>query len=374
MIILSTESLSFEILAQCPSTGARVGRIHTPHGDIMTPTFMPVGTVGTVKGLTPVDLRTTNAHCVLGNTYHLALQPGAARVQELGGLQRFTGWHGPMLTDSGGYQVFSLADLTDLDESGVTIRTHLDGRRRRFTPESVILLQERLGADIIMPLDHCLPAGADEPRASAAADLTRRWLERCQRAHNRADQWLFGIVQGGMFERERLRSVRDLTALDLPGYSIGGLSVGEKASRTTELTQLCGESLPRHKPRYLMGVGMPAQIAAYPGFGIDMFDCVLPTRLGRGGWVFQGWKKVSLVRGPLEEPDGPIDKSCPCTTCQRYSRLSLRWMLQNRSALGCRLASVHNVAYLMSLVERVRQAVIAGRYSDLNKEALAAIG
>jgi queuine tRNA-ribosyltransferase len=340
----------------------------------MTPTFMPVGTVGTVKGLTPSDLRSANAHCVLGNTYHLALQPGARRVERLGGLQRFTGWNGPMLTDSGGYQVFSLSELTDLDESGVTIRTHLDGRRRRFTPESVVWMQERLGADMIMPLDHCLPAGSDEHQASVAADLTRRWLERCQRAQRRTDQWLFGIVQGGMFETQRLRSVRDLAALDLPGYSIGGLSVGEKTSLTTSLTQLCGDALPRHKPRYLMGVGMPAQIAAYPGLGMDMFDCVLPTRLGRGGWVFHGWRKISLVRGPLEDPDGPIDRACSCPTCQRYSRLSLRWMLQNRSALGCRLASVHNVAYLMGLVERVRTSIMEGRYRELHEEALAAIG
>jgi queuine tRNA-ribosyltransferase len=335
---------------------------------------MPVGTVGTVKGLTPSDLRAAGAQCVLGNTYHLTLQPGARRIEQLGGLQRFTGWNGPMLTDSGGYQVFSLSELTEMDDSGVIIRTHLDGRRRRFTPESVVALQERLGADIIMPLDHCLPAGADETQAAQAADLTRRWLERSQQAQRRSDQWLFGIVQGGMFERQRLRSVQDLAALDLPGYSIGGLSVGESPGLTTALTALCGAVLPRDKPRYLMGVGMPAQIAAYPGFGIDMFDCVLPTRLGRGGWVFHGWRKISLVRGPLDDPYGPIDRSCDCSTCRRYSRLSLRWMFHNRSALGCRLASVHNVAYLMGLVERVRAAILECRYHDLHEEALSAIG
>lgn len=334
---------------------------------------MPVGTVGTVKGLTPTDLRAVNAHCVLGNTYHLSLQPGAKRIERLGGLQRFTGWNGPMLTDSGGYQVFSLSQLTEMDEAGVTIATHLDGRRRRFTPESVIELEERLGADIIMPLDHCLPAGANEREASAAADLTRRWLERCQRAQRRTDQWLFGIVQGGMFEKERLRSVRELSALDLPGYSIGGLSVGESPMLTSSLASLCGSALPRLKPRYLMGVGMPAQIAAYPGFGIDMFDCVLPTRLGRGGWVFHGWRKISLVRGPLEDPSGPIDRDCPCPTCQRYTRQALRWMFQHRSALGCRLASVHNVAHLMNLVDRVRRAITQGNYRDLHEEALGAI-
>jgi queuine tRNA-ribosyltransferase len=295
------------------------------------------------------------------------------RVARLGGIQRFTGWNGPMLTDSGGYQVFSLSDLIDLEESGVTIRTHLDGRRRRFTPESVIGLQESIGADIIMPLDVCLPAGADESAAAAAADRTRRWLERCQCAQQRNDQWLFGIVQGGMYERERLRAVQELSAMDLPGYSIGGLSVGESPALTTELAQLCADALPAAKPRYLMGVGMPAQIAAYPGFGIDMFDCVLPTRLGRGGWVFHGWRKISLVRGPLEDPHGPIDRACDCTTCQRYSRLALRCMLQTRSALGCRLASVHNVAHLMNLVARVRAAILDGRYADLHAEALSAI-
>jgi queuine tRNA-ribosyltransferase len=365
--------LSFEVLAECQQTGARVGKIDTPHGQILTPTFMPVGTVGSVKGLTAYDLRLAKAQCVLGNTYHLALQPGAGRIEQLGGLQRFTGWHGPMLTDSGGYQLFSLSQLIDFQESGVTISTHLDGRRRRFTPESVVRLQERIGADIIMPLDICLAAGAGEGEAALAADRTHRWLERCQSAQRRSDQWLFGIVQGGMYEAERLRAVRDVTALDLPGYSIGGLSVGESTAWTTRLARLCGEALPRAKPRYLMGVGMPAQVAAYPGFGIDMFDCVLPTRLGRGGWVFHGWRKVSLVRGPLEDPSGPIDRACGCFTCQRFCRLALRWMIQNRSALGCRLASIHNIAHLTNLTYRVRASILAGRYGDLHAEALAAI-
>ncbi|MFN0069945.1 MAG: tRNA guanosine(34) transglycosylase Tgt [Chloroflexota bacterium] len=360
-------------MKSCSQTGARVGRLRTPHGEIMTPTFMPVGTVGTVKGLTPADLHAAEAHCVLGNTYHLSLQPGAERIARLGGLQRFTGWNGPMLTDSGGYQVFSLSDLTEMKESGVTIRTHLDGRRRRFTPESVIALQEALGADIIMPLDVCLESGADREAARAAAERTSRWLQRCQKSHRRDDQWLFGIVQGGMYEDERLRSVHELVSLDLPGYSIGGLSVGESPARTTALAELCGAALPSEKPRYLMGVGMPAQIAAYPGFGIDMFDCVLPTRLGRGGWVFLGWRKISLVRGPLLDPSGPIDRECPCTTCHQYTRAALRAMFQTRSALGCRLASIHNIAHLMHLVARTRQAILSGTYADLHAEALEAI-
>lgn len=373
MSVLSSSSFSFDVLAECRETSARVGRLRTPHGTIQTPTFMPVGTGGSVKALTPEDVRRAGAECVLGNTYHLALHPGAQRIARLGGLQRFTGWDGPMLTDSGGFQVFSLADLTEMDERGVTIATHLDGRRRRFTPESVVGLQEQLGADLIMPLDVCLPAGADPAATREAAERTARWAERGRRAQRRADQWLFGIVQGGLYESERREAARAMAELDFPGYAIGGLSVGESPALTSTLTELTVGELPRHKPRYIMGVGTPAQIAAYPGFGIDMFDCVLPTRLGRGGVVFSGWGRINLGRGHLASPREPIDPDCRCTACRGYSRIALRSMFQDRMALAYRLASLHNVTHLARLAATVRQAIVEGWYPRLHREALAAV-
>ena len=334
---------------------------------------MPVGTVGTVKGLTPRDLHTAGSGCVLGNTYHLALRPGANRIATLGGLAEFTGWRGPMLTDSGGYQVVSLSDLTVLDELGVTIRTHITGRKRRFTPESVIALQEAIGADIIMPLDVCLAAPATVTQVREAADRTLRWAQRAKRAQRRTDQWLFAIVQGGMWPDERRRAADALTELDFPGYAIGGLSVGEDPELTTALTGLIAPELPRSKPRYLMGVGTPAQLIAYPGLGIDMFDCVLPTRLGRSGIIFTGWGRVNLLRANLDDPHGPLDQACPCEICRRYSRAALRALFQTRTALACRLASVHNVGYLQHLMATVRRAIGEGWYARLHRAALQAI-
>jgi queuine tRNA-ribosyltransferase len=323
--------------------------------------------------MTPGDARAAGAQMVLGNTYHLALQPGSRRVAQLGGLQQFSGWNGPMLTDSGGFQVFSLADLTTMDERGVVFTTHLDGRARRFDPESVIRIQEDLGADIMMQLDVLLSASADRAQARAAADRTVRWAQRARVAQKRRDQWLFGIVQGGMFDDERIRAARDLVALDLPGYAIGGLSVGESPAMTTRLSELTASELPREKPRYLMGVGTPAQIVAYAGFGIDMFDCVLPTRLGRSGIVFRKWGKVNLLRGQLDDPSGPIDPECSCLACQQYSRAALRAMFQARTLLACRLASTHNVSHLCALMARTRAAMRDGNFAPLFREALSHI-
>lgn len=373
MPVLSSTDFDFEVEVTCLQTLARVGRLRTPHGMVQTPTFMPVGTIGTLKAMTPADARDAGAEIMLGNTYHLALQPGSTRVANLGGLQRFSGWNGPMLTDSGGFQVFSLADLTKIDERGVVFKTHLDGRLRRFDPESVVSIQEQLGADIVMQLDVLLSASAEQAQARDAADRTTRWASRAQRAQRRDDQWLFGIVQGGMFDDERVRAAHDLVSLDLPGYAIGGLSIGESPAMTTRLSELTAAELPLRKPRYLMGVGTPAQIVAYAGFGIDMFDCVLPTRLGRSGIVFQNWKKLNLLRGPLDDPAGPIDPTCSCIACQRYSRAALRAMFQSRTLLACRLASIHNVNHLCSLMARTRAAIYEGTYASLFSEALSHI-
>lgn len=363
----------FEIVGQCPATKARVGLLATAHGSISTPTFMPVGTQGTLKGLTPSDVARTGVECALANTYHLVLRPGAARIAALGGLHRFMGWSGAILTDSGGYQVFSLGNNVRLDDRGVTFYSHLNGRPRRFTPEMVINWQEQLGADIIMPLDVCLGPEATRPEVERALQRTEDWATRSQNAHERHNQLLFGIIQGGLHADLRQRAADSLAARNFSGYAIGGLSVGEHHRVTTRLVLKTTEGLPFGRPRYLMGVGTPVQVALYPALGVDLFDCVLPTRLGRIGVVFEGWRTVNLTRPAASVDVGPISAGCRCIACRFFPRAVLYSMFRARTGLAFRLASLHNLTYLADLVARVRQAILAGSYSQFILETLHAI-
>jgi queuine tRNA-ribosyltransferase len=350
--------MRFEIVGRCPRTRARAGILHTPHGPIETPAFMPVGTQATVKGLLPSDLASIRPQCVLANAYHLALRPGAAMVARRGGLHRFMAWDGPMLTDSGGYQVFSLAALRQLDDRGVTIASHLNGRPRRFTPASVVRIEEQLGADLIMPLDVCLGYPSTRPETERALERTHVWALQAAKAHRRADQALFAIVQGGMETDLRVQAARALGGEGFSGYAIGGLSVGEPRELTDELVGLTAAALPDDRPRYLMGVGEPDQLVAYADLGIDLYDCVLPTRLGRSGYAYTSAGKLNLTRASQRAERGPIEPGCACDTCRRYSRAYLHHLFRAGEPLGARLTSLHNVAFLVNLLRARRQSIL----------------
>jgi len=352
-------AMRFEVVARSPSSAARAGRIHTPHGVIETPAFMPVGTQATVKGLLPSDLIPIRPQCVLANAYHLSLRPGAPMIERRGGIHRFMRWDGPMLTDSGGFQVFSLAELREVDDHGVTISSHLTGRPRRFTPASVVQIEEQIGADIIMPLDVCIGYPSTRAEAERALERTHAWALQAQRAQRRPDQALFAIVQGGMEPDLRVQAARALATAGFPGYAIGGLSVGEPRDVMDRLVAVTAPELPEDQPRYLMGVGEPDQLTAYAAAGIDMFDCVLPTRLGRTGYAYAEGGKLNLARASLRHERAPLDPDCPCWTCERYSRAYLHHLFRAGEPLGPRLVSLHNVAYLVTLLRRVRASIIA---------------
>ena len=351
--------MHFEVLAQDAHSSGRVGVFHTPHGPIETPAFMPVGTQATVKGLLPSDLVPIRPQCVLSNAYHLAVRPGAAMVARRGGLHAFMRWDGPMLTDSGGYQVFSLAALRQPDDRGVTIASHLNGRPRRFTPASVIKIEEQIGADIIMPLDVCIGYPSTREETELALERTHTWALQAARAQRRTDQALFAIVQGGMEPDLRVQAARALAGEPFPGFAIGGLSVGEPRGLTDQLVALTAAELPREKPRYLMGVGEPDQLLKYAAAGVDLFDCVLPTRLGRTGYAYTSEGKLNVSRAALRTERGPLDAACGCQTCQRYDRAYLHYLVRAGEALGARLLSLHNVAFLVELLRRYRQSVLA---------------
>jgi queuine tRNA-ribosyltransferase len=352
--------MRFDLVAQSPVSSARAGLLHTPHGVIETPAFMPVGTQATVKGLLPSDLLPIRPQCVLANAYHLALRPGAAMVARRGGIHAFMRWDGPMLTDSGGYQVFSLSDLREVDDHGVTIRSHLSGRARRFTPASVVKIEEQIGADIIMPLDVCIGYPSSRAETELALERTHVWALQALRAQRRPDQALFAIVQGGMEPDLRAQAARALAAEPFPGYAIGGLSVGEPRDLTDRLVALTAAELPTDRPRYLMGVGEPDQLLTYAAAGIDMFDCVLPTRLGRTGYAYTADGKLNVSRATLRRERGPLDATCSCWTCERYSRGYLHHLFRAGEPLGARLVSLHNVAYLVNLLRTFRASIIAG--------------
>jgi queuine tRNA-ribosyltransferase len=362
--------MQFEIVARATDSSARAGRFHTPHGSIETPAFMPVGTQATVKGLLPSDLAVIRPQCVLANAYHLALRPGAPMVARRGGLHAFMRWDGPMLTDSGGYQVFSLAALRQVDDRGVTIDSHLNGRPRRFTPASVVRIEEQLGADVIMPLDVCIGYPSTRQEAEVALERTHAWALQAARAQRRTDQALFAIVQGGMEADLRVQAARALASEPFPGFAIGGLSVGEPRDLTDRLVALTAAELPQDRPRYLMGVGEPDQLLAYAAAGVDLFDCVLPTRLGRTGYAYTSSGRLNLTRSSLRADPGPIEPGCGCIACARYSRAYLPHRFKAGEPLGARLLSIHNVAYLVGLLRTFRASIVeAERREGTGSEA-----
>jgi queuine tRNA-ribosyltransferase len=343
---------------------ARRGTLQLTHGVVETPQFMPVGTVATVKALTPRDLRELGAQIVLANTYHLWLRPGRETLVALGGLHRFMAWDRPILTDSGGYQVFSLESRRTLDDDGVTFRSHIDGSAHRFTPESVVGFQEDLGVDVAMALDVCVkqPAAADAVEASVRR--TTLWARRCAAAWRRGPTALFGIVQGGIDERLRERSAAEITALDLPGYAIGGLSVGETREQMIRVARFTAELLPRERPRYLMGVGTVRDLIAAVDCGIDMFDCVYPTRAGRHGRAITRAGEFNVRNAAFVRDDGPLDPACACAVCATYSRGYLSHLFRTGELLGLHLLSYHNLAVLAALMEDARAAIAANRWDE----------
>ncbi len=341
---------------------ARAGIFHTPHGDLQTPVFAPVGTQATVKAVSPAQLADTGASLVLSNTYHLYLRPGADLVAEMGGLHEFMQWPRPMLTDSGGFQVFSLAAIRKIDEDGVTFKSHIDGSMHRFTPESSIAVQEKLGADIIMAFDECAPPYDAEYNKRAMA-RTHAWAERCLQAKTRSDQALFGIVQGGVYPELRRQSAEKIASLDFPGHAIGGLSVGETKSEMHAMIDIVNEILPAGKPRYLMGVGSPEDLINGVLRGIDIFDCVLPTRLARHQAAFTPTGRINLMNAIYTHDHSPIDESCGCYACQNFTRAYLRHLIVAKEMLAATLISIHNITFLVHLMQQSRQAILENRFT-----------
>jgi len=352
----------FSIQAQCSQTQARAATFFTPHGRVETPKFMPVGTLATVKALTPAQLKGTGAQMVLANTYHLHLQPGEELIARAGGLHRFMGWDGPMLTDSGGFQVFSLASLRTIQEEGVKFRSPRDGRMINLTPEKAIAIQNQLGADVIMAFDECPPYPASKDAVIAATERTYRWLKRCIATHNRPDQALFGIVQGGVYPDLRTAAAKQLVDLDLPGYAIGGVSVGEPGDLINQIVKVTAPLLPAEKPRYLMGVGTYAEMVQAIASGIDVFDCVIPTRLARHGAVFVRGERWNIKNAQFREDFAPLDAECPCYTCQNFSRAYLGHLWRCRELLVYTLLSIHNITELVRFTERIREAILGDRF------------
>jgi queuine tRNA-ribosyltransferase len=376
----------FEVLKTEPS-GARLGRLTTPHGVIDTPAFMPVGTAGTVKGLTQQALNELGVQILLGNTYHLYLRPGHERIRRLGGLHRFMSWPGAILTDSGGFQVFSLADLRKITDEGVVFRSHLDGSEHFLTPEKSIEIQQALGSDVAMAFDECIEFPADHERAADAMKRTTEWARRCRdyararsddgrtnvEASSNPGQSLFGIVQGGMHADLRGESARQLVDLDFPGYAIGGLAVGEPHALSIEMAALTAELLPKDRPRYVMGVGLPEQLADYVRCGVDMMDCVLPTRNARNGCLFTSTGRVNIGNAIYADDPRPADERCSCMVCRTYSRAYLRHLFHANEILASILNSHHNVAFFLDIMSKIRQAIAFGELADFSSEFQARI-
>ena len=364
----------FEVIKKCEHTGARAGVLHTPHGDIKTPVFMPVGTRATVKALTPEQVEQTQAQILLSNTYHLYLRPGEQLVKQAGGLHGFMHWNKPILTDSGGFQVFSLGSLRKITEEGVQFRSHIDGSAHLFTPEKVMQIEQDLGADIIMAFDEC--AAHDKPYAYVkdSMERTMRWAERCQKAKTRQDQALFGIVQGGMFADLRRQSARTINAMGFPGHAIGGLSVGEEKSVMYDMLEVTTPLLDAHKPRYLMGVGSPDCLIEGTARGVDMFDCVLQSRTARMGTALTSRGKMNLRNAKYAADFSPIDPECDCYACRNFSRAYIRHLVTVGEILGAPLLTIHNIRFSVSLMEQMREAILQGDYPAFRAEKMQQMG
>lgn len=361
--------ISYELIKTCKQTGARLGKVHTPHGSFDTPIFMPVGTLATVKTMSPEELKAINAQIILANTYHLWLRPGEDIVKEAGGLHRFMNWDRPILTDSGGFQVFSLSDIREITEEGVHFRNHLSGEKLFFSPEIAMQIQNDLGPDIMMVLDECPPYPATYEYMKKSVERTSRWAERSLKAHQRKDdQALFGIVQGGEYEDLRKQSARDLMSLDFPGYAIGGLSVGEPKEVMNRVLEEITPILPAQKPRYLMGVGSPGALIDGVMRGIDMFDCVLPTRIARNGTCMTSKGRLVVRNAKYARDFRPIDEHCDCYVCQNYTRAYIRHLINCNETFGFRLTTYHNLHFLLKLMEQVREAIRDDRLGDFKEE------
>lgn len=350
---------------------ARAGVLTTPHGVIDTPVFMPVGTQASVKSVSPDELEALGARIILGNTYHLYLRPGAELIEKFGGLHRFMGWNGAVLTDSGGFQVFSLSHNRKIDDDGVTFKSHIDGSTHRFTPESVMQTEEQLGADIIMVLDECTPYPSSHDYNRRALERTHAWAERCLRAHSRKDQALFGIVQGGTYHDLREESARVLISLDFPGYGIGGLSVGESKEEMHANLEVTVPLLPESKPRYLMGVGSPEDLVECVARGVDMFDCVLPTRVARNGALLTRDGRLPIKSGRFALSDKPIEPDCDCYTCTHFTLGYLQHLFRAKELLAYRLNSIHNLRFMTRIVAEIRASILDGTFAEYREEFLA---
>lgn len=362
-------AVKYELIKTCKQTGARLGRLHTPHGVIETPIFMPVGTQATVKAMTPEELKEIGSQIILSNTYHLYMRPGHDLIERAGGLHKFMNWDKPILTDSGGFQVFSLGPLRKIKEEGVEFRSHLDGSKHFLSPEKATEIQNALGSDIIMAFDECAPYPADRQYVKNSLERTTRWLERCKAAHKYPEkQALFGIVQGGMYKDLREQSAKEITAIDLPGYAIGGLSVGEPKDMMYEVLDYTVPLLPEDKPRYLMGVGSPDDLLEGVLRGIDMFDCVLPTRIARNGTAMTSQGKVVVRNASYAEDFTSLDPECDCYTCKNYTKAYLRHLIKCNEILGSRLLTIHNLHFLLKMMENVREAIKEDRLLDYKKD------
>lgn len=348
-------AITYELLHECKQTGARRGVIHTPHGDIQTPVFMPVGTQATVKSMTPEELKEVNAQIILSNTYHLFLRPGHKLVEEAGGLHKFMNWDRPILTDSGGFQVFSLGKLRTISEEGVEFQSHLDGSKKFLSPEKAMEVENSLGSDIMMAFDECCPYPSTYEYTKKSMERTTRWAIRCKEAHKRPEeQGLFGIIQGGFYKDLRKKSTEDLIKLDLPGYAIGGISVGEPKEEFLDILRYTTPLMPKDKPRYLMGVGTPDYLIEAAVAGIDMCDCVLPTRIARHGTALTSNGKLVVRNAAYERDFTPLDPECDCYACRNYTRAYIHHLVRTNEILGIRLLSTHNIKFLTGLMDRVR--------------------
>jgi queuine tRNA-ribosyltransferase len=360
--------VSFEILAECPKTGARAGVLHTPHGDVETPVFMPVGTQATVKGVTQRDLiQELDAQIILANTYHLFLRPGQETIRKLGGLHGFMSWPRAILTDSGGFQVFSLSDLRKVTDQGVLFHSHLDGDAHLFTPESTVDVQLALGSDVMMTLDECIGYPATQNAAREAMDRTIRWARAAFEHYRRVEQppgALFPIVQGGMYPDLRAGCATELAALDADGYAIGGLSVGEPRPLSLEMVEATAPLLPRDRPRYVMGVGLPEELPEYVARGVDMMDCVLPSRNARNGCLFTSQGRVVIKQARYKDDAGPLDPACGCYTCRTFSRAYLRHLFQAGEMLFSTLGTIHNLKHYLDRMRQIRHCIMIGTYSE----------